>query len=147
MEKKISVKQSALKTHFMFKGTVKGKPAWANGYLMEIGEENPLPRCKIDWKQKANFEEVVERSCFQKDIYKKVEEASDLKEEVVKLFSRDILNIAYINRDYYFYFMQKYPDCKVMISNDKLSAIHFISKSELVGLCMPVLGVVEDKIK
>ena len=145
MKKEIFVKQPALKTPFMFKGTVKGKPAWSNGYLMEIGEENPLPRCKIDWKQKANFEEAVERNSPEEVIYKKVEKASELKEEVVKLFSRDILNIAYINKDYYFYFMQKYPDCKVMISNDKLSAIQFISESELVGLCMPVLGVVEGK--
>ena len=44
MKKEIFVKQSALKTPFMFKGTVKGKPAWSNGCLMEIGEEK---YCKI----------------------------------------------------------------------------------------------------
>ena len=44
MKKEIFVKQSALKTPFMFKGTVKGKPAWSNGCLMEIGEEE---YCKI----------------------------------------------------------------------------------------------------
>ena len=116
----------------MFQGTVNGVPAWSNGFIMEIGIDNPFRRLrKVDWKERPDLQTV----------YNKYNEALPGAEVVILIKEEDELvylttqaRSCYIQKPYYDYFRQRYPKAEFLVS---VGVIFVHSNNLIVGLIMP----------
>ena len=127
------MRESLLRNKFgMFQGTVNGVPAWSNGFIMEIGIDNPFRRLrKVDWKERPDLQTV----------YNKYNEALPGAEVVILIKEEDELvylttqaRSCYIQKPYYDYFRQRYPKAEFLVS---VGVIFVHSNNLIVGLIMP----------
>ena len=127
------MRESLLRNKFgMFQGTVNRVPAWSNGFIMEIGIDNPFRRLKkVDWKERPDLQTV----------YDKYNEALPGAEVVILTKEEDELvylttqaRSYYIQKPYYDYFRQRYPKAEFLVS---VGVIFVHSNNLVVGLIMP----------
>ena len=124
-------------------GVINGKPAWTNGFTMEIGRESPFRRIKgVRWTPK-DFQFIVDESVRHYPIIATAGEEIDRDgcgENLIPLYIGD-RKTAEICLNDYLYFTAQYRDATFCLPEEShsYSPVQVFSLGELVGLIMPVV--------
>ncbi len=121
----------------LVKGTVNGQQAWSNGYMMEIGTDNPFKRLKsVKWSDTApDFQPLVDEAYegHRSEVveFREVQDHPDW----IDLVSPE--GFQTIDKNYWAYFQARYPDARWLFRSPS-SPVIVHSDDRMVGLVMPV---------
>jgi len=134
-------------------GTLGGENAWADGFILELGEppenmphEEPAKTgMDFDNLHVGEFSECPELICLG------ATKAADYRDSLAVLATHDKSAVVAMNKRYFGYFSKRYGNVRFYAGDKSYGPITVVHKGKRIGLIMPYnlknygLGIIEER--